>query len=515
METPVLELRHISKRFGATAALEDISLDAYEGEVHALLGENGAGKSTLMNILYGLYQPDTGDILWNGSLLRPQGPPQALAAGIGMIHQHFMLVPSFSVAENVVLGDRRYLGTAFDRRRAEAEVAALARKMQLAINPRARVEDLSVGEQQRVEIIKAVFRGARLLILDEPTAVLTPQETDDLFTLLRQLCAQEHAIIFISHKLAEVQAISDRISVLRRGRLVGTFQTSEVTRDELASLMVGDDLVSSEPRSEMPIGETTLFVQDLWVRRPDGAEGLCGVSFEVSSGEILGVAGVDGNGQQELAETITGVRPPRAFAFFEHGRIWLGDQEITFLAPQFRIELGMAQIPAERRAMGIFPQFSVMENLMAVSHPAKPFRFGPFLRRNVLRAWTQQLVEQYDIRAERLEQPAETLSGGNQQKLIVARELVREPRVLVAVNPTRGVDIAATARIRNELLRQRARGAAILLISTDLDEIIELSDRIAVLVKGRFTGILPAGVERAQLGRLMLGATSSHEQLAS
>jgi simple sugar transport system ATP-binding protein len=511
METPLIEIRNVSKSFGNRAALSNVSVDFCQGEVHAILGENGAGKTTLMNILYGLYQQDAGEIFLDGAKLELNVPQDAINAGIGMIHQHFMLVPSFTVAENVVLGDSRYRGAAFDRKRAEREVAMLSRKLGLTIDSRAIVGDLAVGQQQRVEIIKALFRGAKLLILDEPTAVLTPQETEELFVTLRRLRDEERAIIFISHKLAEVRAISDRVTVLRRGQTVGTFLTEEVSETDLARHMVGEDLVEF-PQSRfvgMTVGEPILHVENLWLRRPDGGEALRGLSFDLSPGEILGIAGVDGNGQRELAEELIGVRPPRYKGFLERGRIWLGDQEITVLETRYRYELGMAEIPSDRRSMGIFPQFSIIENLMAYFHREKPFRLRQFLRPKAIRKWCVELIKQYDIRTETLEQPAEKLSGGNQQKLVVARELSRRPRVLIAVNPTRGVDIQSAARIRAELLEQKSLGAAILLISTDLDEIIELSDRVAVMVAGQFSGMLMAGAAREQYGRLMLGATAT------
>ncbi len=509
METPLIEIRNVSKSFDDHPALTNVSVDFCQGEVHAILGENGAGKSTLMNILYGLYQQDAGEIFLDGAKLDLKVPQDAINAGIGMIHQHFMLVPSFTVAENVVLGDSRYRGAHFDRTRAEREVAMLSRKLGLTIDSRAIVGDLAVGQQQRVEIIKALFRGAKLLILDEPTAVLTPQETEELFATLRRLRDEERAIIFISHKLAEVRALSDRVTVLRRGENVGTFLTEEVSENDLARHMVGENLVEFPPPEAVSIGEPILHVENLWLRRPDGGEALRGLSFDLSPGEILGIAGVDGNGQRELAEELIGVRPPRHKGFLERGRIWLGDQEITVLETRYRYELGIAEIPSDRRSMGIFPLFSIIENLMAYFHREKKFRWRQFLRPEAIRKWCVELIKLFDIRTETLEQAAEKLSGGNQQKLVVARELSRQPRVLIAVNPTRGVDIQAATRIRAELLEQKSRGAAILLISTDLDEIIELSDRVAVMVAGQFSGMLMAGAAREQYGRLMLGATST------
>jgi simple sugar transport system ATP-binding protein len=513
METPLIEIRNVHKSFGNREALANVTVDFCQGEVHAILGENGAGKSTLMNILYGLYQQDAGEIFLDGAQLELNVPQDAITAGIGMIHQHFMLVPSFTVAENIVLGDSRYRGMSFDRRRAEREVAMLSRKLGLTIDPRARVEDLAVGQQQRVEIIKALFRGAKLLILDEPTAVLTPQETEDLFATLRLLRDEERSIIFISHKLAEVRAISDRVTILRRGAAIGTFLTEEISETDLARHMVGEDIIELPPRdTTTPNGRAKpiLHVENLWLRRPDGGEALRGLSFDLCPGEILGIAGVDGNGQRELAEELIGVRPPRYKGFLERGRVWLGDQEITVLETRFRYELGMAEIPSDRRSMGIFPTLSINENLMAYFHRDKPFRRLQFLNFTAIRKRCKALINMFDIRADAQEQHAETLSGGNQQKLVVARELSRRPRVLIAVNPTRGVDIQSAARIRAELLEQKSLGAAILLISTDLDEIIEISDRVAVMVAGQFSGVLMAGAAREQYGRLMLGATTTH-----
>ena len=500
-----LEMRGIVKRFPGVLANSNVDFDVNAGEVQALLGENGAGKSTLMRQLYGLYQPDEGQILIDGQPVIFRSPADAIRAGIGMIHQHFMLVPTLTVAENVALGLPSSREPMLDLKRVSQRIDELATAYGLRVNPAAYVWQLAVGEQQRVEIIKALYRGASLIILDEPTAVLTPQEVDTLFTTLRRMCAEGHALIFISHKLHEVLAISQRITVLRDGAVVGRRSTQGATRAELAQLMVGREL---RPQAAQPVqaGQICLRVEGLHAQGDQGTEVLRGVSLEVRTGEIVGLAGVSGNGQRELAECLAGLRRVSA------GRIEIDGQEVTRGSPHSHLAAGQAYIPEERMRGGAIKEFTVEENIFLNDHTAPAFARGIFQRPNAMRRHARDLVERYNVKTPSLETPLKNLSGGNIQKLILARELSRQPRLLIAAQPTRGVDIGATEFIHQQLLAQRAAGTAILMISEDLDEVISLSDRIAVMYEGQIMGVVPRGeATPAKLGLLMSGVEAAGE----
>ncbi|MFN3979352.1 MAG: ABC transporter ATP-binding protein [Caldilinea sp.] len=495
-----LELIDITKRFPGVLANDRVAFDVKSGEIHALLGENGAGKSTLMKVLYGLYQPDGGEIRINGQPVTIHSPTDAIERGIGMIHQHFMLVDELTVTENVALGLKSSRGPVLDLDKVEARIRQLSQAYGLQINPKAPVWTLAVGERQRVEIVKALYRGADLLILDEPTAVLTPQEADDLFATLNQMKRDSHALIFISHKLHEVVAISDRISVLRSGRLVDTVPNQGVTRAMLARMMVGRDVLLDRPHMALTPGAARLVLEDVDALGVIGQPALRKVTLEVHAGEILGVAGVSGNGQRELAEVIAGLRAPTG------GRVLLDGVDVTGWTPGRRTDAGLGYIPEERMHDGIVQEFSVAENLVLQDYDHPPMSNGIFLDFGAIASRSRNLVRDFNIRTPSLETTTRSLSGGNIQKLILARELSRDPKVLVAAQPTRGVDIGATEYIHQRLLDQRRRGTATLLISEDLDEILNLSDRIAVIYEGRIMGVIAREQATAeQLGLLMAG----------
>jgi len=496
-----VEMRGIVKRFPGVLANAGVTFDVRAGEVHALLGENGAGKSTLMRQLYGLYQPDEGEIVIDGRPHVFRSPADAIRAGIGMIHQHFMLVPTLTVAENVALGLRSSREPLLDLDKVSARIRELAQAYGLKVDPQAVIWQLAVGEQQRVEIVKALYRGASLIILDEPTAVLTPQEVDDLFVTLKRMASEGHALIFISHKLHEVMSISDRVTVLRDGRVVGAHATRSVTRSQLAQMMVGRDLKPLAPQ-ESRAGEVRLEVEGLRAQGDRGAEMLRGVGLEVRAGEILGVAGVSGNGQRELAECLAGLRRHTA------GRVYLDDWEMTEASVQERMAAGQAYIPEERMRDGAIREFTVQENLFLRDHAAPDYTRGIFMNFGAMRAWARDLIARFNVKTPRLDTPLKNLSGGNIQKLILARELSRQPKVLIASQPTRGVDIGATEYIHRRLLEQRDAGTAILLISEDLEEIQMLSDRIAVMYEGQIVGVVRRGQATPQeIGLLMAGVT--------
>ena len=498
-----MEMAGIVKRFPGVLANDHIDFDVRSGEVHALLGENGAGKSTLMRILYGLYRPDEGQIRINGRAVAIESPHDAIRSGIGMIHQHFMLVPSLSVAENVALGLPSSRGSLTDLDRVSKRIRELAEVYGLQVDPDAYVWQLAVGQQQRVEILKALYRGAALLILDEPTAVLTPQEVSELFVTLRQMVKDGHALIFISHKLHEVLDISDRVTVLRDGRVIGTLATAQTTRGELARMMVGREMGLKPERIQMEQGQVRLALSDLWAKSDRETPALRGVELEVRDGEILGVAGVSGNGQRELAEVITGLRPPSG------GKVLLDGKDITGLTPNAVIERGVSYIPEERMRDGMIKEFTVAENLILREHDQQPYsRYGFFNFRAISRR-SAELVRNFNVKTPSQETPVKNLSGGNIQKLLLARELSRQPRVLIASQPTRGLDIGATEYVHRRLLEQRAEGTAILLISEDLDEILTLSDRIAVIYEGQIMGeVITEQATAEQLGLMMAGVQS-------
>ncbi|MFZ1043996.1 MAG: ABC transporter ATP-binding protein [Anaerolineales bacterium] len=501
-----VEMRNIVKRFPGVLANSGVSFDVKSGEVHALLGENGAGKSTLMRQLYGLYQPDEGEIIIDGKLYVFRSPADAIRAGIGMIHQHFMLVPTLTVAQNVALGLRSSREPLLDLDKVSKRIQELSEAYGIRVEPRAYVWQLSVGEQQRVEIMKALYRGASLIILDEPTAVLTPQEVNDLFITLRRMVSEGHSLVFISHKLHEVTDISDRITVLRDGKVIGTRPTREVTRDELVKMMVGRELKELEPRPLKP-GAVTLRIEGLKTMGDRGAESLHGVDLEIHAGEILGLAGVSGNGQRELAECLAGMRKATS------GKIIIGKNDITASTLNQRIDAGMAYIPEERMRDGAIREFSVEENIYLHDHSSRQYTNGIFLNFPRMESHAIDLVNEFTVKTPSLETPLKNLSGGNIQKLIMARELSRRPDALIAAQPTRGVDIGATEYIHQRLLAQREAGTAIMLISEDLDEIRTLSDRIAIMYEGKIIGIVERGQATIEQIGLMMAGISMDEAM--
>src|SRR5512146_2670564 len=494
-----LQMVGIVKQFPGVRANDRVDFEVRGGEIHALLGENGAGKSTLMRQLYGLYQPDEGQILIDGKPYIFRSPADAIRAGIGMIHQHFMLVPTLTVAQNVALGLRSSRGVLLDLDQVVARIRKLTEAYGLKADPNAYVWQLSVGEQQRVEIIKALYRGAGLIILDEPTAVLTPQEVNDLFVTLRRMVQEGHSLVLISHKLHEVMDISDRVTVLRDGGVIGTRRTKEVTRDELVKMMVGRELKEIEPRPHKP-GPARLHIESLKTMGDRGTEALHGIGLEIHAGEIVGLAGVSGNGQRELAECLAGMRKATG------GRIVIGGKDITECTLNQRVDAGMAYIPEERMRDGAIREFSVEENLYLHDHSAPQYTRGIFLDFGKMEAHASEVVDEFAVKTPSLATPLKNLSGGNIQKLIMARELSRRPDVLIAAQPTRGVDIGATEYIHQRLLAQREAGTAILLISEDLDETLALSDRIAVIYEGRIMDIVSRKDAVAEkIGLLMAG----------
>ena len=503
----LLEMMEIVKRFPGVVANDCINFEVHSGEMHALLGENGAGKSTLMRILYGLYRPDQGQIRINGELVHIASPLDAIRLGIGMIHQHFMLVPSLTVAENVALGLPSSRGLVTDLDKVSKRIIELADAYGLKVDPGAYIWQLAVGQQQRVEILKALYRGADLLILDEPTAVLTPQEVDELFVTLRQMKQEGHALIFISHKLHEVLNISDRVTVLRDGRVVNSLPTAEATNESLAKMMVGREIVMQLERPPVKQGEVRLELHDLWVESDRGTPALRGVTLNVRAGEILGLAGVSGNGQKELAQVITGLRPTKT------GKVTLDGQEASGKSPAELLEHGLSYIPEERMKEGIIREFSVSENIILREHAKLPYARMSFLNFKAIARRSKELIRNYNVKTPSLETPAKSLSGGNIQKLILARELSRQPKVLIAAQPTRGLDIGATEYVHHRLIEQRSEGTATLLISEDLDEILALSDRIAVIYEGQIMNVVNREEATAEgLGLLMAGVRNEGQE---
>lgn len=494
-----LRLEGITKSFGTFVANDDINLSIEDGSIHALLGENGAGKTTLMNILCGLYTPDSGQIYLQDKPVQITSPSVAIANGIGMIHQHFMLVPQLTVTDNIILGTGLHLRLNLFKK--AEEIAALSKSYNLEVDSLARVGDLPVGRQQRVEILKALYRQAKLLILDEPTAVLTPPEIESLFNVLRQLAANGHTIIFISHKLEEVMQLCNTVTVLRRGKVVATTTTQESTPQELAKLMVGREVLFKVDKPAATIGAIALDVKGLQVQDDRGLPVVPDVSFQLCSGEILGVAGVDGNGQRELADAITGLRP------VTQGQIKLAGKDITHWTPQKRVKhLQVGYIPEDRQKMGLVMSFSIAKNLILKVFKYLPFCRNWFLQNQAINHNANAALEKFDIRAEYGGVRVSQLSGGNQQKVVLARELSGEPMLIVAMQPTRGLDVGATEYVQQCLLAERERGAAILYISTELEEVMAMSDRIAVMYEGQFVDILDAATATVeQVGYLMTG----------
>lgn len=498
----VLEAKGITKRFPGVLANDHVDLVLHQGEILALLGENGAGKSTLMNMLYGLYHPDEGEIWIKGENLKLQSPRDAIERGVGMVHQHFQLVPVMNVAENVMLGDEVTRGRGWlDSRKAVRQVAELSEQYGLAVDPTAIVEDLPVGTQQRVEIIKALYRKADILILDEPTAVLTPQEANELFHIMRGLAEQNVSIIFITHKLKEVLAIADRIGVLRAGQMVGTTTPAESTEASLAEMMVGRKVILQVDKKPPQPKDVVLRLENLHVKDDRDQTAVKGIDLEVRAGEIVGVAGVQGNGQRELVEALTGLRP------VADGRIWIEGQETTNASPRQITELGVAHIPEDREKHGLVMPYSLSDNMVLSTYYKPPFAKGIVLNKKAIKANGEALVHEYDVRPPDADLPASKLSGGNKQKVIVAREFSRPIRLLIAAQPTRGIDVGSIEFIHNQIVAQRDQGIGVLLVSAELDEILGLSDRVAVMFDGHIVALLPIEeATRERVGLLMAGA---------
>jgi len=504
--TPAVELRGITKRFPGVVANRDIDITVARGSVHAIVGENGAGKSTLMKTLYGMHRPDEGTISVDGQQVVLHSPADAIARGIGMVHQHFMLADNFTVLENVVLGAEPRRGVALDFGEARRRIVGIGEQYGLEVDPDALVGDLGVGDRQRVEIIKVLYRGARILILDEPTAVLVPQEVGELFDALRELKAEGLSIIFISHKLDEVLAVADEITVIRRGTTVATVDPRSTTARQLAELMVGSELPSPQTTESTVTDVPELVVNGLGLLGEDDRALLTDVSFTIHRGEVLGIAGVEGNGQAELVETLLGIRTASA------GTVRLGAQDITHWTTRQRREAGIGYIPEDRSRHGLLLEAPLWENRMLGHQTQAPNVKGALVDRAGARADTERIVREYDVRTPSVDVLASALSGGNQQKLIVGREMSGEPTVLLASHPTRGVDVGAQSAIWDLLRAARARGLAVLLISADLDELIGLSDTIQVLLRGRLVAeVDPANVTPEQLGSAMTGAASAAE----
>jgi simple sugar transport system ATP-binding protein len=507
-EPTVLELRKITKRFPGVVANDAIDFDLRRGEVHALLGENGAGKSTLMNVLYGLYHPDEGDIVVNGRPIRLGSPHAAIEHGIGMVHQHFMLIPVMSVAENIVLAaEPRTAGVLLDVSEAERRVRSLSEQFGLAVDPHARIESITVGQQQRVEILKALYRGAEILILDEPTAVLTPQEAEELFKVVESLKSQDKSIIFISHKLNEVRQIADRVTVLRRGKKISTVPAAGATEADLARMMVGREVLLRVEKTSPEVGEPLLQVEELHVHDDRGLEAVNGVSLEVRAGEIVGLAGVDANGQSELIDAITGLRKVSS------GRIVLDGRDITQANARGALDAGAGHIPEDRQRRGLVLDFTLAENLALHDYDREPDSKLGFLFPNRLIERARGVLRQFDVRGGGPTTRAGALSGGNQQKVVLAREIDRNPKVLIAAQPTRGLDVGAIEFVHRRLVEERDEGRAILLVSLELEEVVSLSDRILVIYEGKIVGEFPPTATEEELGIAMTGG-GRQEQVA-
>lgn len=506
--TPVLEMRDIVKVYpDGTKALKGVTVKVYEGEILGLLGENGAGKTTLMKILFGMLKPTKGKIFLRGKEVHFKSPADAIANGIGMVHQHFTLVDVFNALENIILGMEGHgLLSKIDVENARKKLQKLMDELNFQVPLDVPVENLSVGVQQRIEILKMLYRDVDILILDEPTAVLTPIEVKELFAVLRKLKEQGKTIIFISHKLNEVMEITDRVTVIRRGEVIGTVNTSEATPELLAKMMVGRDVVLRIEKPPKEPGEVILRVEDLWVKGDRGEEAVRGLTFEVRAGEIFGIAGVEGNGQSELIEAISGLRK------VEKGKIYLNGVDITSKTPRELYDMGMAHIPEDRTHMGLILDMSVTENSILGMHWRKEFSRGFLLDWSKVEEHAKRLIEEFEVSAPGTKAPVKSLSGGNQQKLIVAREVSKKPKFIIAAQPTRGVDVASTEYIRNYLVKLRNEGKAVLLVSADLDEVLQLSDRMAIMYEGQFMGIVkPEEVTEEQIG-LMMGGVKGEPQ---
>ena len=497
----VLEAKDISKQFPGVLANDHVDFDLRKGEIHALLGENGAGKTTLMNILYGLYKPESGLVRVDDKEIAIHSPKDSIQAGIGMVHQHFMLIPVFTVAENIMLGDETTRFGVLDEKAVEQRVRDLSKENSLDVDPLALVGQLPVGVQQRVEIVKALYRNAQILILDEPTAVLTPQEADELFVVMRKLTERGVSIIFITHKLKEVLAVADRITVMRGGKVVGTVIPKETNQAKLAAMMVGREVILKVDKKPAKPGDEILKMDGLKVRDIRGLEVVSNVSFHVRAGEVLGIAGVQGNGQTELVEALTGLRPMAG------GKMWFSGKDMTGKSPRPITETGMAHIPEDRQRHGLVLVYTVADNMVLNTYYQPPFGVHGVLQPVAIDANARKLVQDFDVRTPSPYVPVSKLSGGNQQKVIVARELSHPVKLLIANQPTRGLDVGSIEYIHKEIIIMRDRGVAVLLVSAELDEIMALSDRIAVMYRGQIvTTVEAAKVTREQLGLWMAGA---------
>jgi simple sugar transport system ATP-binding protein len=505
-DAPLLELRAITKRFPGVLANDNVNFDLQRGEVHALLGENGAGKSTLMNILYGLYTPDSGEILLDGKHIELGSTKAAIEHGIGMVHQHFMLIPVMTVAENIVLAtEPRHMGVLLDYDAARKRVRELSERYGLAVDPDARIDRITVGQQQRVEILKALYRGAEILILDEPTAVLTPQEAQELFEIIRSLESQGKSIIFISHKLNEVLEIADRITTLRRGVVVDTVPAAGATEEGLARMMVGREVLLRVDKQAAHPGDPLLQVENLSVIDDRGLEAVRDVSFQVRAGEIVGLAGVDANGQSELIDAIAGLRRPRS------GRIVVDGHDLTHASAKEALDAGVGHIPEDRHRRGLVLPFSLTENIALHGYRSAPNSRNGFLNLGAMVSRARRLLKEFDVRGGQPSTPAGALSGGNQQKVVLAREIDADPKVLIAAQPTRGLDVGAIEFVHRRLVEQRDAGRAVLLVSLELEEILSLSDRILVIYEGRIVREFPPTATEEELGFAMTGGKRGEE----
>ena len=499
-ETPVVSMKNITKRFGDKEVLHNVNFDLHKCEVHALLGENGAGKTTLMNILYGMFGPSDGSITINGKTYASMTPKEAIKAGIGMVHQHFMLIEPLTVTENIILGYENDTGLFLDRKEAREKIAKLSNEYGLSIDPDARVEDITVGQQQRVEILKALYRGADVLIFDEPTAVLTPQEINEFIEIVNRLTKMDKSIIIITHKLSEIKAMADYCTIIRRGEYIDKLKVADIDENILAEKMVGRNVSFNVVKKQQNPGGVVLKIDDLWAKDKRGVDILKGLNLELRAGEILGIAGVDGNGQTELIDAITGM------AKSNRGTVNLNGKDITNTTPRNIINTGMNSIPEDRQKRGLVLEYPIKDNLILENVQNEPFSTGGRLNFKNIDKNAKDLVEKFDIRPDDINEKAESLSGGNQQKVIIAREISNNPDVLIAAQPTRGLDVGAIEFIHQYLVELRNQNKAVLLISFELDEIMDLSDRILVIYDGEIVGEkYPNETDEFELGRLMAG----------
>ncbi|VXB10215.1 guanosine ABC transporter (ATP-binding protein) [Exiguobacterium sp. 8H] len=503
----VIEMLNIRKEFGTFVANDNITLQLRKGEIHALLGENGAGKSTLMNVLFGLYQPEGGEIRVHGKKVDIENPNIANELGIGMVHQHFMLVEKFTVTENIILGLEPKSGITIDRATARKKVMEISEQYGLRIDPDAKIEDISVGMQQRVEILKTLYRGADILIFDEPTAVLTPQEIQELIQIMKRLIAEGKSIILITHKLKEIMQVADRCTVIRRGRYIGTVEVDEtVNEDSLAEMMVGREVNFDAEYSKADPQQVVLDVQNLVVKDGRGLKVVEGLDLQIRAGEVLGIAGIDGNGQTELIEAISGLKKP------ESGKVLLNGKDVTGHTPRKMTEAGIGHIPQDRHKHGLVLDYSIRDNMVLQTYYKEPFSKRGLMNYKAVAEKAKALIEKFDVRTPSIDVPARALSGGNQQKAIIAREVDRSPDLLIAAQPTRGLDVGAIEFIHEQLIKEREKGRAVLLISFELDEILHVSDRIAVLYEGKIVGIRdPKETTEQELGFLMAGGQRGDE----